>query len=397
MKKTAMKISGIITLILFFLLFLVSIFNVLLELEIEFVVDLMQKSKILAGVIGLLTFTFVGMPQLYFQAAGLELAEKTVLLAISLVFCLFCLLMFLWGIKEVRLSKRDDEKFARCKKTCWFMMLTKFAFFAYLVSAVIGSVMIDEFSVISSGFSTILGVPYVYLIVVGVLTFISFLMFVLPVANILTVASAVKADQANFVPAGGYVAGSENEIKVDDSEQMKDFYSQQPAPTMQANMPPMPGFRPQMVTQSAQPQQNVQVAQPQPTIAQPNAQATVVNAQPQVATVQPASQTINSAPQQVVQPSVSAQATVQPQVATPTQAAQTVPTQPQVSQPTVQPQTATQPVAQATGAIDDPLVANLTEQGVAELQRIDRLKSIGAITEQNYAAMRQRIISSNQK
>lgn len=379
MKKTAMKISGNITLILFFILFLAATLYTLDYFEVVFAQNLM-KNNIVSSIISMIGFTFIGIPQQLLKAVGLTLADNIIIIIFALLLCVFSLLMFLWGIKEVRLSKLDDEKFARCKKSCAFMMITKFVFFAYMVAVVVCSVLIDEFSLTASNFSTSLNIPYIYLIVSGVLTFIAFLMFVLPFANILVVSSAVKQDQANFSPTQGYVAGSQNEINVDNNngEQTQGFYNQAPAPTMQANMPPMQGFRPQVVPQPT--------AQPQ--VAQPTVQQPQVAPQPQV--VQP--QQVGAS-QPTVQP-------VQPQVSTPQQSQPVVsPVQPQVTQPIGQPQPA--PVspasAQANGTSDDQLVANLTEQGVAELQRIDRLKSIGAITEQNYSVMRQKIISSNQK
>ena len=82
------------------------------------------------------------------------------------------------------------------------------------------------------------------------------------------------------------------------------------------------------------------------------------------------------------------------------------------TQPTVQPQQvatsiqpgvqpSTQPVAQATAsqggivAGQDGVPANITEKGLADLQRLERLKSMGAITPENYAAMKQKICSTN--
>lgn len=385
MKKTAMKISGNITLILFFLLFLAALLNTLIYFEIDFALNLM-KNSIVSNIVLMVAFTFVAIPQYLLKLAGLNLAGDTVALVFTLLLCVFCLLMFLWGIKEVKLSRLDDEKFARCKKSCAFMMITKFMFFAYMAAVVVCSSIVDEISVAASAFSTLLNVNYIYLIVSGVLTFLAFLMFILPFANILVVASAVKQDQANFSPTEGYVVGSENEINIDNNngEQSQGFYNQAPAPTMQANMPPMQGFRPQMVQQPT-----TQVNPQQPQVAP---QPQVVQSQP---VVQP-QQTIQQAPVQPV-----AQQAVQPQAPAPQQPAITTvtPVQPQVVQQVNKPQPAPAAPApvQVNGATDEQLVANLTEQGVAELQRIDRLKSIGAITDQNYAVMRQKILTTNQK
>lgn len=349
MKKTAMKISGNITMILFFLLLLVSVVGVCAELEVTAVTDFVYSNEILSSIATFVFLIFITIPIYLLGLTGLTLpAEITMILVFA--FAAFCLLMFLWGIKEITLSGRDDERFAKCKVTCAFMNFTKFMFFAYMLAVIILSVLDEEVSLLTLAISELLNVPYIFLIVTSVLALFAFVIFVLPVANISVVYNNVKYNESYEQPQ--QYAQPDAGVANNDSQELQSFYTQAPQPTMQANMPPMPGYNPQVVVQTtAQPQPAVQPVQ------QPMAQP------------QPMPQ-----PQQYAQP-------VQPQVAT---------------QPAMQPQpTAGQPAQGGIVPGQDGVPVNITEKGLADLQRLERLKSMGAITPENYAAMKQKICSTN--
>lgn len=354
MKKTAMRVSGYITLFMFFLLLLVSSLCLCSALNVTAVADVINSNQIISGIFIIFSLVFINIPTYLLGLTGLELpAEITTIFAIA--FVAFSLLMFIWGIKEVTLANRDNERFAKCKKTCAFMMFTKFMFFAYLVAIVVLSVIQEEIANSTVLVSEVLNVPYIFLIITGALAIISFVIFVLPVANIAVVYNAVKFGDNN----GEQMQQPVNDAQGADGQELQSFYSQTPQPTMQANMPPMPGYKPQVVVQTtAQPNQQPNVNPS--VVAQPQANATVAP-QPQMA--QPAQVAVQ--PAQVVQPAV------------------------QPAQPTAQP---------AAGGIvpgQDGVPANITEKGIADLQRLERLKSMGAITPENYAAMKQKICTEN--
>lgn len=377
MKKTAMRVSGNITLIFFFLLFLISAISLCTALEVKAVVDVVSSSQIFQIITAPIMLIFITIPAYLLGLTGLNLPQETSLI-IAIAFAVFSFLMFLWGIKEVKLANRDNERFAKCKKTCAFMMFTKFMFFAYLIAVVVLSVMNDTLAVMAIVISELLNVPNIFLIITAVLALVAFIIFVLPVSNISVVYNAVKYGEDYDEPA----AQTQNAAQDADSQELQSFYTQAPQPTMQANMPPMPGYKPQVVVQ---------------TTAQPMQQ----NVQPQVASMPQAN---GVAPQPTVQPmqqpQVAAQPVVQPNMVNPqpvaTQPAAYVQPQPAV-QPGVQPSAAAQAPAGQGGLVpgQDGIPANITEKGLADLQRLERLKSMGAITPENYAAMKQKICSTN--
>ena len=142
----------------------------------------------------------------------------------------------------------------------------------------------------------------------------------------------------------------------------------------------MPGYKPQVVVQttSNQAQQNVNTQTPQPNVnvaPQQPVQPTQVAPQPAAQVVQP--QNLQTAPQ--------------PAVAQPVAPNMAQPAQPQVG---VQP-AQTQAVAGGIIPGQDGVPANITEKGIADLQRLERLKSMGAITPENYAVMKQKICTEN--
>ena len=130
-------------------------------------------------------------------------------------------------------------------------------------------------------------------------------------------------------------------------QQAPNQFYQQPTgqPTMQANMPPMPGYN---MTNTQQPYAG-----------------NTVNMQP------------NAMPQQPANPQPMPQQPVNQQP---------IPQQP------VMPGMPQQPVDQQPGVVDGVV---LSEKSQADLARLDRLKAMGAITEENYQIMKKKIIESN--
>ncbi len=251
MKKSAVKISGIITTIIFLLLFALSILNLGEYFEIGFLTNLISSVDILKTIVSLVNVVFVLSLNLLISLITTAIETATVGKVVSAVLAVFCLIMFVWGIKEITISHKDDESFARCHKTCAFMVFTKFMFFLYVTVVIALTFVLDSFKTLAQNFSSVLGLENGFYYVTGALALVSFLLFILPASNFTKAKKAYAnqgAEQSTFAaqngfqnPQGGYV----------------------PQPTMQANMPPMPGYAPQTNVQQtnfAQPAQNPQPA-----------------------------------------------------------------------------------------------------------------------------------------
>lgn len=336
MKKGATKTSGILTLILYFLLLVVSVFAVGNALQVEALQKIVTSNEMLLNIFNIVSFPFISFPQLlvmkFMPEIDLELLE-TIVKVIAIVFAAFSAYMIFWGIKEITLTKKDDASFARCKKTCGFMMFIKFMLFLYFVAAAACCFVIEEIKAI---------LPFLYenemmpVIACGVLAVYSFIIFILPIINFSKAAKAFNGDsnsQYNADPNAQYGANGQY---IDPNGGYYDPNGQQYAaqPTMQANMPPMPGYQPQY--------QQPAPGQPQPIYS-------------------------NEPPPQ---PSIQSQ--FNPQV-----------------------QAQEQQLANSIQPGQNGVPLNITPKGIADLERLERLRNSGAITEENYVAMRTKICNTN--
>ena len=339
MKKGATKTSGILTLILYFLLLVVSVFAVATVLEITAITDIVSSNEMIAKIVGAMMFPFTDFPAMLIAKfmSGMDIETLNLInKIIAIVFAVFSAYMIFWGIKEITLSKKDDASFARCKKTCGFMMFLKFMVFVYFLAVIVCCFIIEELTLYLAILELAFGMPYVPVIVSGVLAVYSFIIFILPIINFSKAAKAFNGDpnaQYNADPNAQYGANGQY---IDPNGGYYDPNGQQynPQATMQANMPPMPGYQPQY--------QQPAPGQPQPIYS-------------------------NEPPPQ---PSIQSQFNPQVQA------------QEQQFANSIQP-----------GQNGVPL--NITPKGIADLERLERLRNSGAITEENYVAMRTKICNTN--
>ncbi|NCB48374.1 MAG: hypothetical protein EOM55_01925 [Clostridia bacterium] len=174
MNKKVVKFSGILTVIISLILFLSMAF--LLCYLFELITGFTQGAVIAE----LITFIFI-YPIYYVFTQYLSLDFDMLIQLIAGVFALFTLVMMIWGIKEISLAKKDDESFARCKKSCAFMMMLKFLFFAYNAFVLIFSFVSEDIALIFEDVNSYIGVQYISQIIIAVLCVITLLNFLIPV------------------------------------------------------------------------------------------------------------------------------------------------------------------------------------------------------------------------
>ena len=267
-------------------------------------------------------FPFIDFPTMLVMKFMPEIDVETFNLIgkiIAFAFAGFSAYMIFWGIKEITLAKKDDVSFANCKKTCGFMMFIKFMLFVYFVAVVACCFVMEELKIVLEVLEEAFGMANVPVIVGSALAVYSFIIFILPTINFSKAAKAVAngnyADpNANYDPNAQY-NGDPNGGYYDPNAGQ---YA--PQPTMQANMPPMPGYQPQY-----------------------------------------------NMPQQQ---SIQAQFNPEVQAAEMARANQIIPG-------------------------ENGVPANITQKGIEDLERLERLRSSGAITEENYVAMKNKIFTTN--
>ena len=323
MKKGATKTSGIITLILYILLFVFSVFIASGAFGIDAISNIVSSNEMIAKILLIVTFPFLTFPLLLVAMFVPGIETEMVSQVLCGVFAAFSLFMIFWGIKELSLTKKDDATFARCKKTCGFMMFIKFMLFLYFAAIVACSFVMEEVKLAVLILETATEMPNMILILCGVLAVLHFVIFLLPTMNFAKVAKSFSADpNAQYNQNGQY----------DPNAGYYDPNMQYNGQQMQANMPPMQGYQPQYNNNG----------QPQPIY--------------------------NNAPP----PGPSIQAQFNPEV-----------------------QAQEQQMASAIMPGQNGVPVNITPKGIQDLERLERLRASGAITEENYAVMRTKICNTN--
>ena len=348
MRKTATKLSGILTLIFSVLLTLVSIL-LLISSQVEMVGNIINNIPILMVVFFYVYYIFAFLPASLVGMIAQGVSLDTLQFAFTIVLLVFSLFMLFCGIKEILIAKREDEDFAHCKKTCWFFALTKFMFFLYVLFVIVGTFLIEDIkmliAILELIFISVVGVENLVLIITIAIAVIALILFLLPVINVCHVAKVVKANNANNQ---NYNPNNQNQMQGDPQngyqQNPNQFYQTTPRPTMQANMPPVPGYGNQNLNaQSANAPMPNNANNLQPTNQNPNS---VAGNMAQQSNVNPAM------PQQMANP---------------------------------------QGEVVLTNSRGEPL----SDKAKADLDRLERLKAMGSITEENYEVMKRKIIEGN--
>ena len=144
MKKTATKISGILTLIFSICLFTFSLLIICARFNIGNVSNIINNLTFLQIPLTYFSYIYVSLPAGLVALILTSVEFSTIEIVFISLFFTFSILMVFWGIKEILISNRDDVDFANCKRTCGFMFFTKFMFFAYTVFIIIASFVINE-------------------------------------------------------------------------------------------------------------------------------------------------------------------------------------------------------------------------------------------------------------
>lgn len=319
MKKGGVRTSGILTLILYILLFVIAAVAACSQFGVQAVTDIVNNQEILSMIMMVALTAFVAIPQTIVLKFVPSMDAELLATIFVCAFLAFTLLMLFWGIKEITIAKKDDANFARCKKTCSFMMFFKLLVSIFFIALTVCQFIFEELQLLLAIFELVVGVPYIFAIITGFMALFTFITYLLPVINFSKAAKAFAGGENYQDPNAQYYYDPNTQQYYDPNAQ---YGSQQ----MQANMPPMQGYQPQG---------------PQPIYS-------------------------NEPPPQ---PSVQSQFNPQVQAEEQQRANSILPGQNGV-----------------------PL--NITQEGIADLERLERLRNSGAITEENYIAMRTKICNS---
>ncbi len=178
MKKRAVKISGLLTVIISSILFLCMAFLLCYFFDVSIITSLFQNMAI-----GELMYYIFSYPLEFVLREYLSLNIDILSQIIVSFFAFFTFVMLIWGIKEISLAKKDDESFARCRKSCAFMMVLKFLFFLYNFCVLVFSFVNESISQLFFFVNAYIGVQYFSQIIIAVICVITFINFIIPVLS----------------------------------------------------------------------------------------------------------------------------------------------------------------------------------------------------------------------
>jgi hypothetical protein len=197
MKKDAVKVSGLLTSILSFLVFLSMLIIIFVVFGVNSAINFLPENLI--SVIYIISIYPLAT---LFSQGGL-VSQMIVTQVAPIVFALVSLGLFIWGIKEMTLSKKSDENFARCQKTCGFMMAVKFLFFLYNLFLIIYSFANADISAMFNIVSALIGFSYSSQFILIIVALSALANFIVPVVSFSNAVNYLK--KSNTQPEQQYV------------------------------------------------------------------------------------------------------------------------------------------------------------------------------------------------
>lgn len=354
MKKGGARVSGILTLLLSVLVFLCTVLFLGKVFSIAFLQNLLENQTV--AIIYMVYDAIFVMPfsAILNNSFGIEyLIVQKIMVFFNLAF--YALGIF-WGIKEITLAKKSDEKYAKCNRTCAFALVMKILVAVYFLYVFTGSFYDQTF----------------------IATFDAVDIYVTFIPNFTATFSVVLAVVALVLYLIPQISFLQAKKKYQEDKDYEDFMSEQGNVPMEQNAEQNAGqYQEQNYQYDGQYQnsQNYNGGYAEQNYVDPNAQGQYdANYNQNV--------NYNQAPQYNYD-------------------GQGVNLQTQYAQNTVEPlnpQTFTQNPNRSGVSIipgQNGVPYNITPKGIEDLARLERLRASGAIDEQNYFAMRKKVCQIN--
>ena len=353
MKKGGARVSGILTLLLSVLVLLCTVLFLGKVFSIAFLQNLLENQTV--AIIYMVYDAIFVMPfsAILNNSFGIDfLVVQKIMVFFNLAF--YALGIF-WGIKEITLAKKTDEKYARCYRTCAFALVMKILVVVYFLYVFTGSfydqTFIATFDAVDIYVTFIPNFTATFSVILAV---IALVLYIIP--------------QISFLQA---------KKKYQEDKDYEDFMSEQgnvPVEQAAAQDGQYPEQNYQYNEQYQNPQ-NYNNGYANQNYVDPNAQGQYdANYNQNVDYNQ--NQQYNYAPQGVNVQTQYAQNTVEP----------------------LNPQSFTQNPNRSGVSIipgQNGVPYNITPKGIEDLARLERLRASGAIDEQNYFAMRKKVCQIN--
>lgn len=353
MKKGGARVSGIFTLLLSVLVLLCTVLFLGKVFSIAFLQNLLENQTV--AIIYMVYDAIFVMPfsAILNNSFGIEYqVVQKIMVFFNLAF--YALGTF-WGIKEITLAKKTDEKYARCYHTCGFALVMKILVVVYFLYVFTGSFYDQTF----------------------IATFDAVDIYVTFIPNFTATFSVVLAVIALVLYLIPQISFMRAKRKYQEDKDYEDFMSEQgnvPVEQAAAQDGQYPEQNYQYDGQYQNPQ-NYDNGYANQNYVDPNAQGQYdTNYNQNVDYNQ--NQQYNYAPQGVNVQTQYAQNTVEP----------------------LNPQTFTQNPNRSGVSIipgQNGVPYNITPKGIEDLARLERLRASGAIDEQNYFAMRKKVCQIN--
>ncbi|MGN0798637.1 MAG: hypothetical protein ACI4L7_03655 [Christensenellales bacterium] len=193
MKKGGARVSGVFTLLFSLIILLCAVLHLGSVFSIEFLQKLTENSTI--EIIHRVFIAIFIMPLSLILNGSFGIDYEIVQQVLAIFTVAFYFLGLLWGIKEITLAGKTDEKYAKCSRTCRFVLIIKIIVFVYLLY-VFASSFYDQALIVffESVNSYITFVPKFTTILSAVLAFIAFLLYLIPEISFFKAKRKFQAD-----------------------------------------------------------------------------------------------------------------------------------------------------------------------------------------------------------
>ena len=211
MKKGGARVSGIITLLLSVLILCCSVLFLGKVFSIAFLQNLLENQTV--AIICKVHEAIFVMPfsTILNSSFGVDIDIAQKIMAFFNM--TFYLLGVFWGIKEITLAKKSDEKYAKCYHTCGFALLMKILTVVYFLYVFTGSFydqnFIATFAIVDA---VVTIVPNFTATLSAVLAIITFVLYIIPQVSFLKAKQKFQEDKdyEDFMAEQGSVPADPN-------------------------------------------------------------------------------------------------------------------------------------------------------------------------------------------
>ena len=223
MKKSLLKVSGIISIFISLIFFVIGFLFVCNTFNFSFIADIMLNKTILNIYVSVSSLFY--LPIIYLFSI-MNVSSNIISQILAVLTVVLSIITFVVGIREIVISKKDDEKFLKSKKTLFIFNAFKFIFILLNIYFIVSSFVFEDISNAYNSVSSLVGIPFFSQIIASV-------MLVFSLATFFSVTRAYKNTLTNQTEnneqsdSNNNLENNQNDNQVNMQDNGQTFYQQQ--------------------------------------------------------------------------------------------------------------------------------------------------------------------------